>query len=221
MRVAPFRFRELWEVVAMPDEPTPLIHGWTLPGGDERAGGAPYARMIETMREFLDTLAASRPDEATIAALDATLAGWSQRLGSFATDEWRQIFARRVDLVGRGQTMVPAIAYEEESGSTLRASVAFGRYFLGGNGAAHGGAVALMFDEVLGRLANVGRPVARTAYLRTDFRSITPIDVKLDIRARFVSEEGRKRVVRAELHDGETLCAEAEGLFVALKPGQP
>jgi acyl-coenzyme A thioesterase PaaI-like protein len=200
---------------------SPAIHGWSLPSPDDIAGGPSYAAMIDALRTMLDTLAAARPDEATIVALGDDIAAWSRRLAPFAVDEWRQIFARRVDLAGRGQTMIPLITYGPEDAQTLQASVAFGRYFLGGNGAAHGGAVALMFDEVLGRLANVERSVARTAYLHTDFRSITPIETKLDISARFVSEEGRKRLVRAELRNGEIVCAEAEGLFLALKPGQP
>jgi len=75
---------------------------------------------------------------------------------------------------------------------------------------------------VLGQLANAGdRPPSRTAYLHTDYRSITPIGKDLSVRGWFVSEEGRKRVLRAELKDGDTLCAEAEGLFIALRPDQP
>ena len=32
---------------------------------------------------------------------------------------------------------------------------------------------------------------------------------------------GRKRVLRGTLRDGDTVCADAESLFVALRPGQP
>jgi acyl-coenzyme A thioesterase PaaI-like protein len=111
---------------------------------------------------------------------------------------------------------------EEGDAQQVRGTVTFGRYFLGGNGAVHGGAIPLLFDEVLGRLANTGdRPRARTAYLHVDFRSITPVGAKLDVRGWFVSEAGRKRLLRGELRHGDTLCAEAEGLFVQLKPGQP
>lgn len=86
----------------------------------------------------------------------------------------------------------------------------------------HGGAIPLLFDEVLGRLASSeDRTPARTAYLHTDFRSITPVGEELVVRAWFVSEQGRKRILRAELMHGETLCAEAEGLFIELRPGQP
>ena len=53
-----------------------------------------------------------------------------------------------------------------------------------------------------------------------NYRSITPIDVELTLSGRFDREEGRKRFLVAELRAGDTLLADAEGLFVALKPGQ-
>jgi acyl-coenzyme A thioesterase PaaI-like protein len=100
--------------------------------------------------------------------------------------------------------------------------VTFGRFYLGGNGAAHGGTIPLLFDEVLGRLANTGdRAKSRTAYLNVDYRAITPIGVELEVRARFELEEGRKRFLSGEIVNGATICAEAHGLFVALRPGQP
>jgi hypothetical protein len=52
-------------------------------------------------------------------------------------------------------------------------------------------------------------------------RSITPIEKKLRIEAYFDYEEGRKRILRGVIRDGATVCADAEGLFVALRPGQP
>jgi acyl-coenzyme A thioesterase PaaI-like protein len=100
--------------------------------------------------------------------------------------------------------------------------VAFGRFYLGGNGAAHGGAIPLVFDEVMGRLANTGgRPPSRTASLHVNYRSITPIERELQLTARFDREEGRKRFLSGELRDGGTLCADVAGIFVALRPGQP
>jgi hypothetical protein len=66
-----------------------------------------------------------------------------------------------------------------------------------------------------------GRPIARTASLRVEYRHVTPIGLELDIAAQFDFEEGRKRWLSGRLTDGHTLCAEATGLFVVLKPGQP
>src|SRR5439155_16999965 len=99
--------------------------------------------------------------------------------------------------------------------------VRFGRFHLGGNGAAHGGTIPLVFDDLLGRLSGTGgRAVARTAYLHVDYRNVTPIEQDLDVGAWFVSEQGRKRLLRGVLRDGDTVCAEVEGLFVQLRPGQ-
>jgi 3-oxoacyl-[acyl-carrier protein] reductase len=79
----------------------------------------------------------------------------------------------------------------------------------------------ISFGELLGQLSNAGRPRARTAYLHVDYRKITPIGVPLQLHGAFVSEEGRKRVLAATAHADGGLVAEARGLFVELRPGQP
>ncbi|WP_036474155.1 MULTISPECIES: hotdog domain-containing protein [Mycobacterium simiae complex] len=178
--------------------------------------------MIAALRDFLDDVAAAAPDRATTVALTKDLKDWTDRLAPAAVPERRQIFARRLDLPGRGQTMAPSFIPIAGDPEKVEGTVTFGRYFLGGGGAVHGGAIPLLFDEVLGRLASSGgRAPARTAYLHTDFRSITPVGEELVVRAWFVSEQGRKRLLRAELTHGDTLCAEAEGLFIELRPDQP
>jgi acyl-coenzyme A thioesterase PaaI-like protein len=101
----------------------------------------------------------------------------------------------------------------------LTASVTYTAYYVGGNGAVHGGAIPLLFDEVLGRLANTDRPICRTAYLNVDFRHVTPVGRPLRVEARFEREEGRKRYLYGSFSDGEQLTAEAHGLFVELREG--
>lgn len=197
----------------------PQVEWWIRPSEGNLVG---YGTMISDLRAFLDYLAAARPDAETVAALSGELRAWCERLAPAAVSEREQPFGHRRDLAGRGQTMSPALRVHRADRSNVWGTVVFGRYYLGGNGAVHGGAIPLLFDEVMGRLANsAGRANARTAYLNTDYRSITPVGVELTVHGWFVSEEGRKRVVRAELRDGDVLCAEAEGLFVALNPGQP
>lgn len=181
-----------------------------------------YGAMITAARDFLDSLAAANPPQAFIMSLTNDLRKWTHVLADRAVAENEQIFGRRFDLPHRGQSMTPAFDVTHTDDHSIAGKVVFGRYFLGGNGAAHGGTIALLFDDILGRLAvSSNRSKSRTAYLNTDFRSITPIDVPLDFRVWFVREEGRKRLVRGEIYNGQKLCAEAEGLFLALKPGQP
>lgn len=201
-----------WRVSGLPSHPQ----------ADPQEYGAAYGRLTEALSGFLDDLAEALPDQALVESLTQDLEVWSGKLQPLAVRERERVFGRRTDLHGRGQSMSPRIVVTESDDDSVSGTLRFGPYFLGGNGAAHGGTIPLMFDEVLGRLAQSGgRAPSRTAYLHTDFRSITPIGRTLTLRAWVVSAEGRKHVLRATLHDGEVLCAEAEGLFVALRPGQP
>jgi acyl-coenzyme A thioesterase PaaI-like protein len=200
----------------------PPMRTWQEPTVRNPGGGAEYGEMIAALRDFLDAVAAAAPGMATTAALTRDLESWTGQLADSAVPERKQIFARRLDLPGRGQTMSPNFIPVAGDHESVEGTVTFGRYFLGGGGAAHGGAIPLLFDDVLGQLANSGdRDPSRTAYLHTDYRSITPIGEDLTVRGWFVSEHGRKRILRAELTHGDTLCAEAEGLFIALRADQP
>jgi acyl-coenzyme A thioesterase PaaI-like protein len=95
----------------------------------------------------------------------------------------------------------------------LTGQVRFTRRFEGSGGAAHGGFVAGVFDHVLGVVAN-GDARRRTASITVDYRSLTPIDTLLRLRARVERVDGRKLWATASLLHADRLCAEARGLFV-------
>ena len=63
--------------------------------------------------------------------------------------------------------------------------------------------------------------MARTAYLKVNYRAIVPLDIELQVDATVDRVEGRKRWASARLYNDGTLVADAEGLFVELRPGQP
>ena len=211
------------------DDPTLGLLGADRPGGFPDFGfvdqvpeaSDPYAVMIANLRTFLDHVAAAKPDDIAVTKLGLDLAAWTEKLAPFAVSEREQLFAHRFDLPGRGQTMGPAFVVRDAGPDRVTGTVRYGRYFLGGNGAVHGGAIPLLFDEVFGRLVNGHRTPSRTAYLKTDYRAVTPVGQPLDVEVWMERVEGRKRYVRGELRQGDTVCAEAEGLFVELKPGQP
>jgi acyl-coenzyme A thioesterase PaaI-like protein len=189
-----------------PDDPEP--------GGDEFAG------FIVALRTLLDDVTAARAPVDVWADAAQRVTQLDELLAAYRVPESEQIVGNRHDLPGRGQVLAPAVHVDEVDASHVAARVTFGRHFVG-NGAVHGGALPLVFDEILGRLANTaGRSRSRTAYLRVNYRSLTPIDVELTLTGRFVREEGRKRFLVAELREGDRLCADAEGLFVALRTGQ-
>lgn len=184
-------------------------------------GGYSYGPLVSTLRTFLDAFAGALPDRASAQELAGDLERWTVRMREHGVSERHQAFGHRVDLPGRGQVMAPTFVATGKTPDEVTGTVTFGRYFLGGHGAVHGGAVALLFDEVMGRLSDTsGRPPARTANLRVDYRAPALVDTELSVRAWFEREEGRKRHLRGEICHGRVVCAEAEALFVALLDGQ-
>ena len=86
----------------------------------------------------------------------------------------------------------------------------------------HGGWVASAFDEVLG-IANIvaGQPGHDRAPDRPLPRARRRCSTSCVLRAWVDRVEGRRIMSRAEMYDGDTLTAEAEGLFVQPRPELP
>ncbi len=78
----------------------------------------------------------------------------------------------------------------------------------------HGGGVAMLLDELLGSTLVALEMGAPTGTLKVIYRSFTPLDEELTMRAWLDRVEGRKRFVRGEIRHGDRLCAEAEGIFI-------
>lgn len=198
------------------DPNTPASRTWT--GTPVPAG---YTDMVDELRELLDRVAAAAPSAEVVADATKLVAQLNARLAEYEVDEPDRFAGRLLTAPGRAQLSAPPLHVDDIDDERVTGRVRFGAHFLGSNGVVHGGAIPMLFDDVLGRLALVGgRSRSRTAYLHADYRSVAPIDVELRVDAWFEREEGRKRFVRGTLHDGDRLCAEVHALFVALEPGQ-
>lgn len=80
---------------------------------------------------------------------------------------------------------------------------------------AHGGIVGTILDEALGvAILRAGR-TGMTAFIEVSYRGAVPIGVELSVRSRIASIDGRKTFAEAELLVGDTIAANARGLFVA------
>jgi acyl-coenzyme A thioesterase PaaI-like protein len=194
-------------------------HDWGIPVSAD--GGPDFGRMIEALRLVQERITTASPPPEVVAGTADTLEKLAASLAPFEVDEARQVTAHRLDLPGRGQAMTPVIALDEWDDQHVVAHVRLGRFYLGSGGAAHGGVLGLIFDEVMGRLANTGRSRSRTAYLHVNFRRITPIGPELRITAQVDRIEGRKRFLAGAIHHEGAVTADAEGLFVELRAGQP
>jgi hypothetical protein len=196
-----------------------------------------YGQIIDALKPFLNALAGATIDEEQATRLAQDLEQWTQLLGNQQVPDPERLWGHWPQRDDRGQALVPTVYDEvvlENSNQApngtqtqqndvfiMEGKVTLGRFWTGMNNAVHGGAVTLLFDEFLGNVSTRAKlPTSRTAYLNTDFRSITPVDKELTIKGQVTRVEGRKQFLSGQLFDGQKLCAEAEGLWVALKPGQ-
>jgi acyl-coenzyme A thioesterase PaaI-like protein len=128
----------------------------------------------------------------------------------------------RSPIVGEASPLSPRLDWEivtrEDGSQAVEARGTFGAAYEGPPSFVHGGWVACAFDEVLG-IANIasGHP-GMTARLTVHYRRPTPLFRELRLRAWVERVEGRRIMSRAEMFDGDTLTAEAEGLFVQPRP---
>ncbi|MDT5302346.1 MAG: hypothetical protein QOG79_5588 [Mycobacterium sp.] len=186
-------------------------------------GGPDYGRFVEAVRALQDhARSADAPDDVIARAADV-LDDLNRLLAPYDADEWHSPSGRRMDLPNRGNIMqVPVDLVVTEDGR-IGGTARFRRFHLGRNGAVHGGALALLFDSLLGFAAfKLSRsPYQRTAYLHVNYRQIAPVDNEFQVDAAIDRIEGRKIFVSGRLLDGATVLCEAEALFVRLKPGQP
>jgi acyl-coenzyme A thioesterase PaaI-like protein len=189
---------------------------------DNDRGGAPYANFVEMFRTLQDKVVSSNPPESVWDELSAQVGAAIELIEPWWEPEWQRPAGMRTDLPGRGNPLLIPFVPLEESDNHLTGRVEFRPFHLGGNGAAHGGTLPLLFDDIMGHLASQGgRSVARTAFLKVNFRRITPIGTELRVDATVDRIDGRKRWLTGRLFDGEMLVADAEALFLELLPGQP
>jgi acyl-coenzyme A thioesterase PaaI-like protein len=104
------------------------------------------------------------------------------------------------------------------SDNVAHGRVTFGWAYQGPPGHVHGGFIAATFDEVLGFAQSMtGRP-GMTGTLTIRFRAPTPLYTELRLEATVQKTEGRKIFCEGRMYAGDTLTAEAEGIFISFRP---
>jgi acyl-coenzyme A thioesterase PaaI-like protein len=180
-----------------------------------------FSSVLDAVHAFHDALATAAPDPELLDRLAGDLRGWADTLAPMRRPETERLSGYLAALPVRGHLAIPPVLVDLSQDDRIEGTLTFGPFFLGGGGAAHGGVILTVFDEVLGVLATAGGKPARTAYLKSDFRSPVPLETSVRVRAWIDRVEGRKRFIRADMWVGETLCAEVDSLFVELREKAP
>ncbi len=212
------------------DHPTP---GAGRSGPDDPLGPpslpAPTSRvrLAAALRHVIDAALTSEADDSEIdaaaeavEALAVTLTGLHPSEGPPRGRRTRPIteaadYIGRSPLIGEATPLSPPFTWEGGP-EGVRAHGVFTAAFEGPPGYAHGGWIALAFDEVFG-IANwaTGRS-SMTASLEIRYRRPTPLHAPVEIAARVARASGRRSVVTGELVVDGHVTAEAEGHFVVI-----
>jgi acyl-coenzyme A thioesterase PaaI-like protein len=121
-------------------------------------------------------------------------------------------------LIGLANPLAPPIRIEQTGAHSAAGSVNFGAAYEGPPGSVHGGFIAAAFDEVLGYVQSLSRSPGFTGTLTIVYRSPAPLHTKLQFCCELFRQEGRKIFAGGRVFAGDTLCAEAEAIFISARP---
>lgn len=187
----------------------------------EKRGGAAYVDLIAAQRLLQDRVAGAVLPSELVPDVTKRLGELSDLLGAHQAPEPERWDGWRPDIPGRAMPLLPPYIIDERGSDSVRGRVTFTRFYLGGNGAAHGGSHTLLFDDVMGHVAGMVGGIARTASLTVNYRRITPIDVELTFDARLDRMDERKRFISARLNNpAGDVVADCDALFLRLLRGQ-
>jgi uncharacterized protein (TIGR00369 family) len=94
-----------------------------------------------------------------------------------------------------------------------------GKRFTGPPGHCHGGIIATLLDEAMGKVNKLRQVVALTSQISVDYLKPVPLNKPLRVESRELRVKGRKHINTAEIlnQKGEVL-ARSKGLFIAIDP---
>jgi acyl-coenzyme A thioesterase PaaI-like protein len=175
--------------------------------------GQSYVELVEVLRRLQDLVACGEPTESRarhardhLRQAVALLAEFKREPGGLNV---------RGDISGRDDPLIVPVSMKRWDAGSAEGTVQFSVFHHGGGGGVHGGSIALLFDDFIGRLANF-QQVTRTAYMHVNYRAVCPIGRNLLIQARVTRRERRKMFLSGTLTHDEILIADCEGLWVAL-----
>jgi len=95
-----------------------------------------------------------------------------------------------------------------------------GSRYAGGAGFVHGGVIAVLLDEAMGKISKLSEERAVTAELNIEYRKPVPTEAEIVVSGWQEEEKGRNRFRVGEIHDSKgSLLARGRGRFVVV--GQP
>jgi uncharacterized protein (TIGR00369 family) len=102
---------------------------------------------------------------------------------------------------------------------TSTAKVRLPRRYEGPPGHIHGGIIATLLDEAMGKVNRIHDVIAMTRNMEIDYLRPSPLGQPLTITGRFVRRDGRKVFMEGEIRNAAgDLLVRGKALFIAIDP---
>ncbi len=206
----------------------PASHTRWIPDEDAPAGQrAALHRLAAALRGLNNVLMDTAADEAALnyaaesaeslladlekLPRDRTLWGWAETSTAGNT---RAHFDSS-PVIGLGNAVAPPLRLNIVE-DRVEGWANFGNAYEGPPGHVHGGWVAAALDELLGMAQSLTGQGGMTGTLSIRYRRPTPLHRDLQLVGKVDRVEGRKIFTTGTLSAGDTLCAEAEGVFISV-----
>lgn len=177
------------------------------------------ARVVAALRRAVRALHHVHPDheDEVMPAAAEDLAARLEAAGTLGIRQEHALRHTRSPVSGVMNPIAPPMTseYFAEEGKVV-SRVTFNEAYQGPPACVHGGFVAALMDEALGRARHLTGRNCVTGSLKVDYVKPTPVNVELVVEARIEEVHERKFVVRGEIVHGGQVTARAEGLFVFL-----
>jgi acyl-coenzyme A thioesterase PaaI-like protein len=211
----------------MPDETASFVDRWTASSDELTPHRAEMRRLADAGRAVIERMAGTDPPQEVIERAAVLLEAAARELEGPGKVRRYAGFAESANaggdphahfdhspVMGMANPIAPPSRVEAVGADTIVLHVRFGSAYEGPPGSVHGGVVAATFDEVLGMTQSLSGQPGMTGTLTVRYRRPTPLHADLRFEGRLERVEGRKIFTSGRCYDGDTLTAEAEGLFV-------
>lgn len=106
---------------------------------------------------------------------------------------------------------------EDGEAKRIRGQFTLGPRYQGGGGMAHGGIIALLLDEVMGKVCKFSEVRAVTAEMEVKYLKPVPVDAEIVVEGWQEEAKGRNLFLAAEIRNADGgVLARGRGRFVAV-----
>ena len=107
----------------------------------------------------------------------------------------------------------------DEERQTFVCRFRLGKRYTGPPGHCHGGIIASILDDAMGKVNKLHHVVALTKEMTVEYLKPVPLSTPLRVEGKGISIEGRKHINMAEiLNEKDEVLARSKGLFIAVDP---